>query len=54
MISAEYTAVYTVNLAHLIRDVRRDLKSPRLPFVIGQMGVDGDRPSEGIQRFKEA
>lgn len=54
MISAEYTAEYSDNLAHLIRDVRRDLKSPRLPFVIGQMGVDGDHPGEGIQRFKEA
>ncbi|MFO0911985.1 MAG: sialate O-acetylesterase [Pirellulales bacterium] len=54
MISADYTAEYTANLAHFIRDVRRDLKSPRLPFVIGQMGVDGDLPSEGIQRFKNA
>lgn len=54
MINAEYTAEYTVNLTHFIRDVRRDLKSPQLPFVIAQMGVDGLRPNVGVQRFKDA
>ena len=32
---------YSKNLAHFIRDVRRDLKAPKLPFVIGVMGVGG-------------
>lgn len=32
---------YSECLAHLIRDVRRDLGAPGLPFVIGVMGVDG-------------
>jgi len=32
---------YSKNLAHFIRDVRRDLKSPKLPFVIGVMGAGG-------------
>jgi hypothetical protein len=32
---------YTDYLAHLIRDVRRDLDAPELPFVIGVMGVGG-------------
>ena len=32
---------YNKNLAHFIRDVRRDLKAPKLPFVIGVMGVGG-------------
>jgi hypothetical protein len=41
MIDDEYTAAYTDNMAHFIRDVRRDLKSPQLPFVIGVLGVDG-------------
>lgn len=54
MINAEYTAEHTVNLRHFIRDVRRDLKSPKLPFVIGQMGVDGDHPGENIKKFKAA
>ena len=34
-------ASYSKNLAHFIRDVRRDLKAPKLPFVIGVMGADG-------------
>lgn len=54
MISAESTAEYAANLAHFIRDVRKDLKAPQLPFVIGQMGVDGDHPGENVRRFKAA
>jgi len=33
--------LYTECLAHLIRDVRKDLSAPHLPFVIGVMGVGG-------------
>jgi Carbohydrate esterase, sialic acid-specific acetylesterase len=33
--------LYADLLAHLIRDVRKDLSSPKLPFVIGVMGIDG-------------
>ena len=32
---------YSKNLAHFIRDVRRDLKAPKLPLVIGVMGAGG-------------
>ena len=32
---------YSKNLAHFIRDVRRDLEAPKLPFVIGVMGAGG-------------
>ena len=32
---------YTENLAHFIRDVRKELKRPNLPFAIGVMGVGG-------------
>lgn len=32
---------YSEVLAHLIRDVRRDLSAPKMPFVIGVLGVDG-------------
>lgn len=32
---------YSENLAHFIRDVRRDLDAPELPFVIGVLGVGG-------------
>jgi len=34
-------ASYSKNLAHFIRDVRKDLKAPKLPFVIGVMGAGG-------------
>lgn len=34
-------ASYSKNLAHFIRDVRKDLKVPKLPFVIGVMGAGG-------------
>jgi alpha-galactosidase len=54
MISAEATAEYAVNLAHLIRDVRKDLIAPTLPVVVGEMGVDGDKAGDSIKRFKAA
>lgn len=54
MISVSYTAEYATNMAHFIRDVRQDLKAPRLPFVIAQMGVDGTNASKNIATFKAA
>jgi hypothetical protein len=32
---------YADLLAHFIRDVRKDLSAPKMPFVIGVMGIDG-------------
>ena len=46
MINADCTAEYTANLAHFIRDVRKDLKSPKLPFV--------DRPDGRRRRERRA
>ena len=40
-ISDAFNAEYTSNLAHFIRDVRRDLESPNLPFVIAETGMNG-------------
>jgi alpha-galactosidase len=54
MINAEYTAEYATNLGHFIRDVRKDLKVANLPFVVGQMGVDGENPQPNVKRFKAA
>jgi alpha-galactosidase len=54
MINADYTAEHTANLTHFINDVRKDLKSPNLPFVIGQMGVDGLKPGANVVKFKDA
>jgi alpha-galactosidase len=54
MIDATATAEYTTNLTHFIRDVRKDFKAAKLPFVIGQMGVDGATPSANVKKFKDA
>ncbi|MCY3013821.1 MAG: hypothetical protein NT171_03825 [Planctomycetota bacterium] len=35
-------AEYSRLLAHFIRDVRKDLIAPKMPFVIGVLGVDGE------------
>lgn len=34
---------YSRLLAHFIRDVRKDLSAPKLPFAIGVLGVDGEK-----------
>jgi len=39
----EKYAKYTVRLAQLIKDVRKDLKAPNLPAVIGELGAGGQR-----------
>lgn len=45
---------YTEVMAHFIRDVRRDLNAPKLPFVIGVLGVGGPTAEYGPdeQRYK--
>ena len=35
--------LYRDLLVHLIRDVRNDLSAPKLPFVIGVMGIGGEK-----------
>ena len=39
----EQYALYSDLLAHFIRDVRRDLSAPKMPFVIGVLGVEGEK-----------
>lgn len=45
---------YSTAMAHFIRDVRKDLNTPKLPFVIGVMGVGGPTSEYGPteQRYK--
>jgi alpha-galactosidase len=45
---------YSFALAHLIRDVRNDLSVPKMPFVIGVLGVGGPTAEYGPdqQRYK--
>ena len=45
---------YEVNLANLIRDVRRDLGVPHLPVVIGEEGVNGKKPDSRIMSLRLA
>ena len=45
---------YSTAMAHFIRDVRKDLDAPKLPFVIGVLGVGGPTSEydAGAQRYK--
>jgi hypothetical protein len=55
MIEDRSTAEYAANLGHFIRDVRKDLAAPDLPFVVAQMGVNGIHNADAkIERFKRA
>ena len=47
-------AVYSDLLAKFIRDVRKDLGAPQMPFVIGVMGVGGLKAHPETLAFREA
>lgn len=42
---------YASNMQHFIEDVRKDLRSPKLPFVIGIMGQNGSTPAKGPMKI---
>jgi alpha-galactosidase len=44
---------YVDQMASFIRDIRKDLKSPNLPFVIGQLGTDGSEAGGWIATFRD-
>ena len=53
--------VYSQLLTHFIKDVRKEFDAPKMPFVIGVMGVggkidvaNGDQKAARNQRFREA
>lgn len=46
IIDAKKMEEYGPNLANLVRDVRRDLDAPNLPFVIGELGQQGVEPEK--------
>jgi len=55
LINPAFSDAYAANLEALIRDVRKDLKVPNLPVVIGQNGQNGFKPAEGgMKKVKEA
>jgi len=45
---------YSEWMAHFIRDVRRDVGAPQMPFVIGVMGVGGLDADKDTQEFRKA
>jgi hypothetical protein len=45
---------YSRLLECFIKDVRKDIGSPKMPFVIGVMGVDGQNPSRDVAEFRKA
>lgn len=45
---------YSRLLSHFIRDVRKDLSAPRMPFVIGVLGVGGESENESFRRAMAA
>jgi alpha-galactosidase len=45
---------YSRLLACLIRDVRKDLSAPKLPFVIGVLGVGGETSGDNAEAFRKA
>ena len=46
--------LYSEWLSHFISDVRQDLSAPKLPFVIGVMGVGGAKPGADNVEFRKA
>ncbi len=48
--------LYAQLLAHLVRDVRKDLAAPKMPFVIGVMGIGGEQEGAKAPQkyFREA
>lgn len=47
-VNQKFNDEYETNLAHFIRDIRRDLKAPGLPFVVAETGMGG--PEENHPR----
>ncbi len=47
-------AKYSEWMADFIRDVRKDLEVPTMPFVIGVMGVSGEKANPDNLKFREA
>ncbi len=45
---------YSKWMADFIRDVRKDLSAPKMPFVIGVLGVDGLKAKENTIAFRKA
>lgn len=55
MFDPDFRTNYGKHMANFIRDVRKDLNAPDLPFVIGQMGQNGpDDTGDNMRMIKDA
>ncbi|MCH8823274.1 MAG: sialate O-acetylesterase [Planctomycetes bacterium] len=53
MVDEKRVAEYEENLVNLIKDVRKDLKTPNLPFVVGELGVGGPEEAKKNKRIAD-
>ena len=44
---------YVEQMTCFINDVRKDLKAPKLPFVIGELGTDGEKAEGWVTVFRK-
>ncbi len=54
MFSKEALADYEGNLVHLIKDVRAEFNSPKLPVVIGELGNGGPQAGKNMLAIRAA
>ena len=47
-------AAYSEVMAHFIRDVRKEFNAPKMPFVIGVLGVGGAKAGQDVVNFRGA
>ncbi|MDP7274006.1 MAG: sialate O-acetylesterase [Planctomycetaceae bacterium] len=54
MFDGKARSEYQQNLVHLVNDVRRDLRSPGLPVVIGELGNGGPKAGKNMLAIRAA
>jgi hypothetical protein len=47
-------AEYCPNFVHLVQDLRDEFKSPKLPVVVGELGVGGEKADKNMLDFRAA
>ena len=52
--SEQALAEYEQNLVHLVKDLRKELKSPKLPVVIGELGNGGPKAGANMLAIRAA
>ena len=54
MFNKEALAEYEKNLVHLIKDLRKELKNPKLPVIIGELGNGGPKAGANMLAIRAA